>query len=157
MNKFFIAILLSLCCSLPSCQKAQVTLDSSAMEQKLQTLYKSYCHNYDDAEFVNNLISENCTPELGAILLEDMNGGSGYDFLTDGRYDYEQIASSVSVEVQDQYCKVSFLSAKNLSKDLEKVSLNIYFNSEGKISHIMRISDQYVIPENIPIENVTFK
>jgi hypothetical protein len=155
MKKYYLFLLFfsSLCFKM----EAQTYLDGNIFGQRLLSIFKCYCHNYSNDVFVDSLISANFTEELKTVLFEDLHGGHGYDFITMGFYDYENIESSATVMARDHYLTIKYNYLGWPSNQLDTDSVYYFFNSEGKISHIMRPEDQHVIPNDVPIEPITFR
>lgn len=148
----FLILLASVCFKL----NAETYLDGNIVGQQLLSMFKDYCQFHVNRNQIDQLLLEHCTQDLYSDLMEDLNG-FGYDFITMGNYEYDSIRSSATVMARDHYLTIKYNYLGWPSNQLDTDSVYYFFNSEGKISHIMRPEDQYVIPNDVPIESITFR
>ena len=143
--------MLSLCVNVQAKERNTI-LNGNEMRSKVQMIFNRYCEVHSDLNKVKKLLNNgDFTPQLVKMLNEDFDD-FGYDYFTCGRYDYEIIQNKATFTVTNNCVTISFLTQKNLKGDLERVNVNWYFDTQGKVSHIERCEDGYVIPEDIPID-----
>lgn len=96
----------------------------------------------------DSLVKESCTKEFYIAWNEDVNEIGLYDPLTNGYFDdIDLMRSSLFVVKDRESYIVSFKHIRTFPEHKVEIErIIVYVNSEGKISHTVRPSDNYWTP-----------
>lgn len=113
------------------------------------TNYFTYDVELEDENRLNSLVSLYCTKGFYNAWFEDVYDIGLYDPLTQGSgstsEDLEFIKKSLSVKREKDYYLVSF-KFHGWQGDINMITVYVYVNADGKISHTKRPSDGYMTP-----------
>ena len=114
--------------------------------KKFYMNYLTLSQNASDDAKLNNLLEVFCTKELYTAWNRDVNEIGLYDPFTNGYFDdIDLMKRTLIVRKEKEYFVVSF-NYLTWDDKTKTESVLIYINSEGKISHTVRPSDNYWTP-----------
>lgn len=110
------------------------------------TFYKAYITNRGNDSKVDSLLTQYCTTKLKNAVKEALDKDD-YDFLLDGCGGANIDGESVSVVKQGVRYKASFIVTKYpAGSGTDTITLKVLVNNSGKISSIIRPTDNYHVP-----------
>ena len=116
------------------------------LSETIQNFYRSYVINKADTPKIDSLLTLYCTVELKNVVLEALNDDD-YDFVLNGCGGCVIDETTVSVTKQSSKYKVTFKIPKYpVSNELATVTVYVKVNTQGRISSIIRPSDNYEVP-----------
>ncbi len=126
-------------------ERSSIQMDDD-MSETIQTFYRSYVINKADTPKVDSLLTLYCTVELKNVVMEALNDDD-YDFVLNGCGGCVIDETTVFVTKQSPKYKVTFKIPKYpVSSGLATVTVYVKVNTQGRISSIIRPSDNYVVP-----------